>query len=126
MQIRRKIPAAIGTEQWPLKVQWFSLNTSLVTSVAYFSKDLCTCSSYCSFLFELFIFSKNYFTVRCKLDLCTELKIERKISRERKRVLLEIFRPLFFSGFEIEFNCVFPTKLFPPLPQKSLEIQAAS
>lgn len=80
----------MGTEQWPLKVQWFSLNTSLVTSVTYFSKDLCTCSSYCSLLFELFIPSKNYFTVRCKLGLCTELKSKREksnknyVGRERK------------------------------------------
>lgn len=44
------------------------------------------------------------------------------VGRERKSVLLEIFRPLFLSGFEIEFSWIFPTKLVPPLPQKRLEI----
>lgn len=30
--------------------------------------------------------------------------------------------PFFFSGFEIGFSWVFPTKLVPPLPQEELEI----
>lgn len=41
---------------------------------------------------------------------------------EKGRVLLEIVRLLFFSGFDIRFNWVFLTKLVPPLPQKSQEI----
>lgn len=76
--MRRKIPAAMGTEQWPLNVQWFSLNTSLVTSVTYYPKGLCTCSIYCSLLFELFIPSKNYFIVRCKYGSLYRVKRQKE------------------------------------------------
>lgn len=116
--MRRKIPAAMGTEQWPLNVQWFSVNTSLVTSVTYFPKGLCTCSIYCSLLFELFIPSKNYFIVRCKYGSLYRVKKQKEKCDKNYFGRKEHFRPLVYSGFEIGFSWVFPTKLVPPSPQK--------
>lgn len=77
MQIRRKIPAAMGTEQCSkgsvVQVEYFPC----VTSVTYFLKDLCTCRAYCSLLFELLILLKIFYS-RCKLVLYTELNRKRK------------------------------------------------
>lgn len=50
---------------------------SCVTSVTYSSKDLCTCRTYCSLLFELFTILKFFYS-RCKLVLYTELNRKKK------------------------------------------------